>query len=215
MKYLLSIFFSLTLCFNLVAQSVNQKSIIETTDEYVIIKSPDYRGSNVHVLFGGHSTNPSYSKKGASLGAMKRYIPHLEPYSKNVIIVITHHMNTLENVKTFVKNKFGGTVTSIAGFSQGGRETWNHAGDGSLKLVGLIDPSTYQTGVTFGPNTYLFCDPYNWGTKGFYGQTRQRLEWYCDHKDEYGGKVICNHQGGTHMNFKILIWFYQKFGNRL
>ena len=31
----------------------------------------------------------------------------------------------------------------------------------------------------------------------------------------YNGKVICFYQGGTHMNFKILKSFYDKFGDRL
>jgi len=191
------------------------KAKTTTDDEYVIIQSDQYEGKNVHVLFGGYTTNPSYSQGGANMTAMKKYIPHLTPYSKNVIVVVTHHMNTLSNVKKYVEEKFGGIVTSIAGFSQGGRETWKHADDSTLRLVGLIDPSTYETGLKFGPNTYLYCDPVNWGKSGFYGQTRKRLEWYCEHEKEYDGKVICFRDGGTHMNFKILISFYQKFGNQL
>ena len=98
---------------------------------------------------------------------------------------------------------------------QGGREVWNHAEDSSLNLVGLIDPSTYETNIKFGSNTYLYCDPRNWGTSGFYGQTRKRLEWYCSHKEKYGSQVICFNQGGTHMNFQILKSFYNKFGGKL
>ena len=139
----------------------------------------------------------------------------MEPYCNNVIIIITHHMNSLENVSLYVKEKFNGKVTSIAGFSQGGRETWRHAGNDSLKVVGLIDPSTYATEIPFGKNTILYCDPRNWGTSGFYGQTRKRLEWYCNNSLNYNGKVICFYQGGTHMNFKILKSFYDKFGDRL
>jgi hypothetical protein len=85
----------------------------------------------------------------------------------------------------------------------------------SLKVVGLIDPSTYATEIPFGKNTILYCDPRNWGTSGFYGQTRKRLEWYCNNSINYGDKVICFSQGGTHMNFKILKSFYDKFGDRL
>jgi hypothetical protein len=124
-------------------------------------------------------------------------------------------MNTLGNVRAYVKEKFGGEVTSIAGFSQGGRETWEHAGDSTLSLVGLIDPSTYATGISFGANTILYCDPRNWGTSGFYGQTRRRLEWYCENKNRYGGKVVCFNQGGTHMNFKILKSFYEQYGSKM
>jgi LAS superfamily LD-carboxypeptidase LdcB/peptidoglycan hydrolase-like protein with peptidoglycan-binding domain len=189
----------------------------EVTDdnEYVIIKSDGYKGNEVHVFFGGAHTS-GYSKGTSNLSAMKKYVPYLKPYSDRKIIVITHHYNTLNNVKKYVKDKFGGVVSSIAGFSQGGRETWNYAQDSSLKLVGLIDPSTYETGIKFGSNTYLVCDPKNWGTSGFYGQTRKRLEWYCSHKDEstYSGHVFCT-KGYAHMNFAILKYFYDKFGGQI
>jgi len=189
---------------------------IYTSDEYVIIKSPSYKGKKVHVLFGGLHTNLTYSSKGgADLNAMKKYVKYLEPYSSNAIIAITHHMNTLGNAEEYMKKKFGATVTSIAGFSQGGKETWKHKDDSSLSLVGLIDPSTYETGLSLGDNTVLYCDPKNWGTDGFNGQTRKRLEWYCEHKNEYNGKVVCFNKGGTHMNFAILKSFYEKYGSRI
>jgi predicted nucleotidyltransferase len=193
----------------------SSKDIRVTSDnEYSIIKSPNYSGKNVHVLFGGSHTS-GYSRGSANPSAIKKYVPLLEPYANNVIIVVTHHMNSLDNVRKYVKEKFNGVVTSIAGFSQGGREAWEHADDSSLKLVGLIDPSTYKTGLPLGSNTYLYCDPKNWDTVGFKGQTRKRLEWYCNNKDKYGDHVICFKQGGTHMNFKILNSFYSKFGDRL
>lgn len=184
--------------------------------EYAIIKSANYSGKNVHVLFGGAHTS-SYAKGGAGAKPqnIKKYIPIMEPYSNNAIIVVTHHMNSLDRVRKYVRDKFGLNVTSIAGFSQGGREAWEHAGDGGLNLVGLIDPSTYKEGLSFGPNTILYCDPENWGTTGFYGQTRNRLKWYCSNKEKYGGKVICFNKGGTHMNFEILKSFYERFGSRM
>jgi len=119
-------------------------SEITGDNEYVIIKSDSYKGNQVHVLFGGAHTS-GYSKGTANRSAMEKYIPYLKPYSNNKIIVITHHYNNLNNVKKYVKEKFGGVVSSIAGFSQGGRETWNYAQDGNLKLVGLI-------------GTYEFCN---------------------------------------------------------
>jgi hypothetical protein len=182
--------------------------------EYAILVPEGYTGNEVHVLFGGSHTS-GYGKNSARPQAIKNYIKVMEPYCNNVIIIITHHMNSLENVSLYVKQKFNGKVTSIAGFSQGGRETWRHAGSDSLKVVGLIDPSTYATEIPFGKNTILYCDPRNWGTSGFYGQTRKRLEWYCNNSINYGDKVICFSQGGTHMNFKILKSFYDKFGDRL
>lgn len=188
---------------------------VTNDNEYSIIKS-DYKGKNVHVLFGGSHTS-SYGKGGANPQAIQKYVKFLKPYSDNAIIVITHHMNTLDNVRKYVREKFdGAVVTSIAGFSQGGKETWRHADDSSLRLVGLIDPSTYQTDVTFGSNTYLVCDPNNWGSNGFYGEVKNRLKWYCQHKDDpkYVGHVECT-KGKRHMNFDILEYFYQKYGSRI
>jgi len=182
--------------------------------EYAILVPEGYTGNEVHVLFGGSHTS-GYGKNSARPEAIKKYIKVMEPYCNNVIIVITHHMNTLENVRSYVKEKLNAEVTSIAGFSQGGKETWRHAGNDFLKVVGLIDPSTYATEIPFGKNTILYCDPRNWGTSGFYGQTRKRLEWYCSHKNEYGGKVICFNKGGTHMNFGILKDFYSKYGGKI
>jgi hypothetical protein len=191
-----------------------KKSELTTDNEYAIIRPSGYKGNKVHVLFGGAHTS-GYSKGSARPENIKKYVKVMTPYANDVIIVITHHMNSLENVRKYVQQKFGGVVNSIAGFSQGGRETWRHAGDSSLSLVGLIDPSTYETGLSFGANTILYCDPKNWGTSGFYGQTRKRLEWYCSNQKKYGGKVICFNQGGTHMNFGILKDFYSQFGGKL
>jgi peptidoglycan hydrolase-like protein with peptidoglycan-binding domain/predicted nucleotidyltransferase len=195
---------------------INQISDVSTTSdkEYAIIKPDGYTGNKVHVLFGGAHTS-GYSKGSAKPEAIKKYISVMSPYASNIIIVVTHHMNSLENVRAYVKEKFGGEVSSIAGFSQGGREAWKHAGNSSLSLVGLIDPSTYETGLSFGANTILYCDPNNWGTTGFYGQTRQRLKWYCSRKEQYDGKVVCFNKGGTHMNFEILKSFYSQYGSKM
>ena len=184
-------------------------------EEYLIIKSDSYNGNEVHVLFGGAHTS-KYAKGKANPEAIKKYEPYLKPYSNNRIIVVTHHFNTLDNVKQYVKDKFNVEVVSIAGFSQGGKEVWKHVDDSELKLVGLIDPSTYSTGLDFGPNTYLVCDPDNWGDNGFYGETKERLKWYCNHKDEpeYSGHVFCT-DGYAHMNFAILKYFYDNFGGKI
>jgi len=189
--------------------------VSSTSDnEYAIIKPEGYTGNRVHVLFGGSHTS-GYSKNSAKPEAIKKYINVMTPYANNIIIVVTHHMNSLANVRAYVKEKFGGEVSSLAGFSQGGREAWSHADDSSLSLVGLIDPSTYETGLPFGSNTILYCDPKNWGTSGFYGQTRKRLEWYCENKDKYGSKVVCFNKGGSHMNFGILKSFYEQYGSKM
>ena len=191
-----------------------KKDVKELTDkvtndtEYSIIKSDIYKGKNVHVLFGGSHTS-DYSK-------IKGYVKYLEPYSSISIIVITHCNNTLENVSKYVKDKFDGVVTSIAGFSQGGKETWKHADNSSLTLVGLIDPSTYETDVTFGANTYLVCDPNNWGSSGFYGQVKDKLKWYCSKKDDqkYSGHVECT-KGKSHTFSGILTYFYKQYGYKI
>ena len=182
-------------------------------DEYVIVKSDDYTGKNVHVLFGGAHTS-GYCMGCHKPGTIRGYAKYMKPFAKNVIIVVTHHMNTLDRVREYVKEKFdGGKVTSIAGFSQGGKETWKHKDNSSLNLVGLIDPSTYETDLTLGPNTYLYCWPGNWGTSGFVGQARKKLQWYCDNKDKYGGHVICKNSRHTYGG--IMTDFYNEFGNRL
>ena len=103
----------------------------------------------------------------------------------------------------------------LAGFSQGGKEAWRHASDSSYKLVGLIDPSTYEINVQFGSGTYLYCDPKNWGTTGFYGKTREKLEWYCENKEKYSGHVTCFNKGGWHMNFGILKSFYDTYSSMI
>jgi hypothetical protein len=202
-------------CKSLKKSEKTNNQVTSTSDkEYAIIKPKGYMGNKVHVLFGGAHTS-GYSKNSANPQAIKKYVSVMTPYANNIIIVITHHMNTLGNVRAYVKEKFGGVVTSIAGFSQGGKETWKHAGDSSLNLVGLIDPSTYDTDIPFGANTILYCDPRNWGTTGFYGQTRKRLEWYCKNRNKYGNRVVCFKEGGTHMNFQILKSFYENYGNKM
>jgi len=193
------------------------KAKTTTDDEYVIIKSDNYSGKRVHVLFGGMHTNPSYSSHGASVSNMKSYIPIMQQFSQNAIIVITHHMNSLDNVKKYVKDKFNMDVTSIAGFSQGGKETWKHATDSSLSLVGLIDPSTYDIDKTLGPNTYMVCDPTNWGGEDFEISVRKRLKWYCEHKNDskYVGHIECVDIGHNLKSSGIVKYFYDKYSNKL
>lgn len=182
-----------------------------TTDgEYIIFKPENYTGKDVHVLFGGAHTNMGGSVR---MSNMEKYIPILKPQARNVIIVLTHHANNLNSVKKYVKEKFDGNVVSIAGFSQGGKETWKYATDGSLRFVGLIDPSTYDIGLDIGSNTVLLANPSNWGGKPFVDAVRKRLEWYCSHKDdsEYSGRVECPKVS----HWKFLTYFYDKYNSRL
>lgn len=183
-------------------------------DEYVVLMPENYKGKNVHVLFGGSHTS-GYSKGSHNPDAIKKYANVMAPYATNTMIVVTHHMNTVGNVQKFVSEKYGANVVSLAGFSQGGKEAWRHASDSSYKLVGLIDPSTYEINVQFGSGTYLYCDPKNWGTTGFYGKTREKLEWYCENKEKYSGHVTCFNKGGWHMNFGILKSFYDTYSSMI
>ena len=179
-------------------------------DEYVVLAPENYQGKNVHVLFGGSHTS-GYSRGSHNPESIKKYANIMAPYATNTMIVVTHHMNTVSNVQKYVSEKYGANVVSLAGFSQGGKEAWRHASDSSYRLVGLIDPSTYEINVQFGSGTYLYCDPKNWGTTGFYGKTREKLEWYCDNKEKYSGHVTCFNKGGWHMNFGILKSFYDTY----
>jgi hypothetical protein len=108
-------------------------------------------------------------------------------------------------------------VTSIAGFSQGGKETWKHATDSSLSLVGLIDPSTYDTDKTLGPNTYMVCDLTNWGVHEFEISVGKKLKWYCDHKNDskYTGHIECIDLKHNLDNNGIVKYFYDKYSNKL
>jgi len=194
-------------------RSIAQGKIID--NEYAVLPCKGM-SKEVHVLFGGSHTS-GYSAGSARPQNILKYASMLEPYSDKATIIITHHMNSLDKVRSWVSSNLDNLrVTSIAGFSQGGKETWKHAGDSSLKLVGLIDPSTYSVGVEFGSNTYLVCNPDNWGTTGFYGETRKKLEWYCAHAGDpqYKGRVECI-KGVRHMDFGILKYFYQNYSGRL
>ena len=105
------------------------KDVTSTSDsEYLILKPNGYTGNKVHVLFGGAHTS-GYSKGSYKPQAIKNYANAMSQYATNIIILVTHHMNTLENVRKYAKEKFDGEVTSLAGFSQGGREAWRHADD--------------------------------------------------------------------------------------
>lgn len=181
-----------------------------THNDYVIVKSDSYTGNDVHVFFGG-----AHSIKGghANIPYLNKVAKIVEPHSHEVTIVLTHHANTLENVREFVRKELDGEIVSIAGFSQGGKETWKHATDGSLRLVGLIDPSTYDINLSMGSNTYMVANPSNWGGKPFVDAVKKRLEWYCDHKDnsKYSGKIDCPKI--SHWGF--LKYFYDKFGSRI
>lgn len=186
------------------------ESNVSSDDNYVIVKSDSYEGKDVHVFFGGAH---SVSSNGANIPYLNKVAKIVKPYSDNVIIVLTHHANSLNKVEKYVKEKFDGKIVSIAGFSQGGRETWEHATDGSLRLVGLIDPSTYDIDLDMGPNTVMVCNPSNWGGYAFVDAVKKRLKWYCEHKDDpkYSGKIECTNV--SHWGF--LNYFYSKFGSRI
>jgi LAS superfamily LD-carboxypeptidase LdcB/peptidoglycan hydrolase-like protein with peptidoglycan-binding domain len=168
----------------------NETSKSTTDSEFYVVIPNGYTGGEAHVLFGG-----AHSNTGGEVNSdyLKRFGDMVAKYVKNKIIISTHHKNTLNSVKEYAKQKLGANVTSIAGFSQGGKETWKHKDDTSLRIVGLIDPSTYEIDLSLGANTYLYANPKNWDTTGFKGDARKRLQWYCDHKNDnkYKGHVFC------------------------
>jgi hypothetical protein len=65
------------------SKSKTEKASSTSDKEYIIIKSKNYTGKNVHVLFGGMHTNPSYSKNGYDTDNMKKYVPFLNNIKKN------------------------------------------------------------------------------------------------------------------------------------
>jgi LAS superfamily LD-carboxypeptidase LdcB len=168
----------------------DDSSKVSTDSDYYVIIPNGYTGGEAHVLFGGAH---SFYKGEVKPDYLKKFGDVVAKYVKDKIIISTHHKTTLNTVTEYAKQKFDANVTSIAGFSQGGKETWKHKDNTSLRLVGLIDPSTYDTDLSLGANTYLYANPSNWGTTGFLGETRQRLKWYCEHKNDnkYKGHVFC------------------------
>lgn len=184
------------------------KDAVSTTDkDYVIIKSKNYTGKNLHVLFAGRHTYQG----GVIRKNLESYIKKLEPYSNNSIIVITHWNNTVDKVSKYVNDKLGLEISSIAGFSQGGKHVWEYRNNTSFKLVGLIDPLIYDKNKTLGSNTFLMCNPKNWGGQKYVDLCKEVLTWYCENQKKYSGHVECNTSG----HWNMLDVFYQKYGNRI
>jgi hypothetical protein len=145
--------------------------------------------------------------------ASQKYTSNIGSVS-DIIFVMTDYKNTVKSAEQWIEKKFGAETTSVAGFSAGGYDVWPLVGDSGYKLVGLIDPSTSNTYSysntfgDFGKNTFLVCDPSNWGA---YPSIKKNLKEYCDNASKSNGKIYCtdsSHHG-------MLGIFYEKYSTRL
>jgi len=188
-----------------------------STDKNYLFFVPEKPTDKVHVLFGGvhTTTNPS------SMQWYKSHIP--KSVLNKTIFIVTNYRNTIENAEQFVEEKFNKTITSLAGFSQGGVEAWRQAGSSKYDLVGLIDPSTENRhkNINFGPNTYMVARPRNWGGKDYTNNVRvlMRDNFCAQRNKKYKGHVVCmdkkdyDNYDVTHEEF--LDFFYEKYGSKI
>lgn len=153
----------------------------------------NYNGNKVHLLVAGTDTNSTK--------------PSTQTYKTNLdksgvldkcIFVITDYKNSIDSAEKFISKKFGKNVSSIAGFSGGGLKVFPKVGNSNYNLVGLIDPScpsqfSYEKMKNkFGNNTYMVCNPSNWGNKEEWQKTyTKNLKEYCKHDDGSGGRIHC------------------------
>lgn len=150
----------------------------------------NYKEKKVHLLVAGTDTNSSK--------------PSTQTYKTNIdksgvlngcIFVITDINNSISSAEEFVSKKFGKNISSIAGFSGGSFKVFPEVGNKKYNLVGLIDPScpskfSYEKKYKeFGTNTYMVCDPSNWG--GDLAAYGKNLKEYCKHADSSGGRIYC------------------------
>ncbi len=190
-------------------------------NEYLIYEPKNFKGGEAHVLFAGAN---SYRGKSVSLNP-GFYGKGVEPIKGKVLVVITHWNNSVPRVQEYLTKKYGAKITSIAGFSKGGRPLWDYVGPKSnMKFVGLIDPSPEGEGsginpyidLDFGSNTYMVANWKNWGDKPPGFVPSKVLKWYCDHKNDpkYKGKVECT-DSNSYDHSPIFMNFYNKFGSRI
>jgi hypothetical protein len=178
----------------------------ESGKRYTYHLPSDYQNKKVHLLFAGNDSS-------TSTPCPSRYKSQIESSGvlNNVIFVVTDYQNNLSNAKEFIKNKFGKNISSIAGFSAGGYDAWDVAGDSSYQLVGLIDPSTpeskkYSSSKSvFSSNAYMVCNPGNWG---YYKGIQGRLKEFCNNQSS---RIKCNKRG----HWDNLNEFYSLFGDKL
>jgi len=180
----------------------------ESGQRYAYHLPPNYQSKKVHLLFAGTDS----SKNTPIPSKYKPYIGDTGVLD-NVIFVVTDYQNNLSNATEFIKNKFGKSVSSVAGFSAGGYIAWSVANGSSYQVVGLIDPSTPESkkysskNNNLGSNTYMVCNPGNWGN---YSGIQGRLREYCKNDKEITN-LTCNKRG----HWENLNEFYALHGNKL
>jgi len=201
--------------------SENKPTEKKKSKNYLVYKPNNFNGGEAHVLFAGlHSNQNGQISLNESF-----YGSGVDPIKGKVLVVITHWGTTVEEAIKHVKENYNATVTSIAGFSKGGKNMWDYVGPRSnMKFVGLIDPSPEGEGqgkspyinLDFGSNTYMVCNWKNWGNKPPGYVPTEVLKWYCDHKDDskYIGKVICTDKG-NYDHSEIFKNFYNKFADKI
>jgi hypothetical protein len=165
-------------------------------------------GGEAHLLICGLDTSPTNLSKSS-----KKYTANI-PNINKVIFVMTDYKNTVSTAKSWISKNLNASVSSVAGFSKGGEDAWPLVGSLQYKLIGLIDPTTtnsysYEKVFNkFGENTFLVCDPTNWG--GYKG-IQKNLQEYCDNKEQSRGRITCE-KSGHHQQLGI---FYEKYSTRL
>ena len=165
-------------------------------------------GGKAHLLICGNDTSSTNLSK-----ASKKYTSNIGNIS-NIIFVMTDYKNTVSAAKSWIGKNLNAEVTSIAGFSAGGYDVWPLVGSSQYKMVGLIDPSTGNNYAydkiykNFGSNTFLVCDPSNWGG---YPSTKKNLEKYCENESKSNGRIYCT-DSSHHGQLGI---FYEKYSTRL
>lgn len=190
-------------------------------NEYLVYVPNNYKGGQAHVLFAGAN-----SYRGGSVSLSPGfYGKGVDPIKNKIIVVITHWNNSVPRVQDYISKKYGAKITSVAGFSKGGRPLWDYVGPKSnMKFVGLIDPSPEGEGsgvdpyidLDFGNNTVMVANWKNWGDKPPGFVPSKVLKWYCDHRNDskYRGKVECT-DSSSYDHSAIFSSFYSKFAGRI
>lgn len=143
---------------------------------------------------------------------------------------------TLNAAERFISENFvGSTISSISGFSWGGKRVWECLSKGVLKypFLGLIDPTTNSTNVNNllavpNPNIIMAYRPNNWAGTSILSTLKDaaskmgRYAIYLKKESSNSDKLVpvipppknfSDDNGGTHS--LIPKWFFENYGGRL